>query len=102
MNRDKLLGENFVINAFEQMTIAVHIIHTMNIVHADLKPANFMVVGQYIKLIDFGLSRQQGPDESYIIHEVGCGTKYFMSPETRRTPPRKGKVCVVIIYCCGF
>jgi len=41
---------------WQQMLQAVKVIHKEGIVHADLKPANFLFVGTALKLIDFGIS----------------------------------------------
>ena len=41
---------------WEQMLKAVKVVHDRDIVHADLKPANFLFVGNSLKLIDFGIS----------------------------------------------
>ena len=41
---------------WKQMLSAVNIVHEVGIVHADLKPANFLFVGTVLKLIDFGIA----------------------------------------------
>ena len=41
---------------WKQMLSAVNIVHDVGIVHADLKPANFLFVGPVLKLIDFGIA----------------------------------------------
>lgn len=38
------------------MLLAVHVTHEHDIIHSDLKPANFIVVGGDLKLIDFGIA----------------------------------------------
>lgn len=38
------------------MLKAVEATHEYNIIHADLKPANFVVVDGCLKLIDFGIA----------------------------------------------
>ena len=43
---------------WRQMLQAVKIVHDQGIVHADLKPANFLFVGNQLKLIDFGISNK--------------------------------------------
>lgn len=39
------------------MLEAVATIHQENIVHSDLKPGNFILVDDTLKLIDFGLAK---------------------------------------------
>ena len=42
---------------WEQMLEAVQQIHEYNIIHCDLKPANFLMVEGHLKLIDFGMAQ---------------------------------------------
>ncbi len=39
------------------MLEAVNQIHKKDIVHCDLKPANFLVVQGHLKIIDFGMAQ---------------------------------------------
>lgn len=55
---------------------AVARLHANGIVHADLKPSNILVSGDAIRLIDFGMARQVGPDESLLL----VGTWAYMHP----------------------
>ena len=60
---------NFIKNIWEQMLRAVAFIHAHDIVHADLKPANFMVCKGVLKLIDFGIAGGIGADTTNIHRE---------------------------------
>jgi serine/threonine-protein kinase TTK/MPS1 len=54
-----------------------------NIVHSDLKPANFVLVGGRLKLIDFGIANAIDIDETMNVHrDSHVGTPNFMSPES--------------------
>ena len=53
----------------------------MNIIHADIKPGNFLLVAGQLKLIDFGLAMEEIPGQSYVEKQQMLGTKEFMSPE---------------------
>ena len=70
----------------------------MNIIHADIKPGNFLMVAGQLKLIDFGFAMETIPGGSNSILEINTdhsflgqqdyvqkkslfGTKDFMSPE---------------------
>ena len=49
---------------------AVQVIHAARIVHADLKPANFLMVEGQLKLIDFGIAKAIQGDTTSISREV--------------------------------
>lgn len=54
-------------------------VHSRQTQHRDLKPSNMMVThnGQYLKLIDFGLS----DTDSHAVLKAPAGTKGYMAPE---------------------
>jgi serine/threonine-protein kinase TTK/MPS1 len=51
-----VIDENHLRLYFQQMLVAVAAVHRQQIVHSDLKPANFLVVKGILKLIDFGIA----------------------------------------------
>ena len=51
------------------------------IIHSDLKPANFLLVGGKLKLIDFGIAKALQQDKTGVILETQIGTLNYMSPE---------------------
>lgn len=63
------------------MLEAVAVVHEVNIVHTDLKPANFVLVKGILKLIDFGISKAIGNDTTNIARDQQIGTANYMSPE---------------------
>ncbi|CAD7976727.1 unnamed protein product, partial [Amoebophrya sp. A25] len=68
-----------IAHCWSQMLAAVKIIHEANIVHFDLKPANFL-------LSDFGLARAVQPDMTHISRNEQCGTIRYMAPEAFYQP----------------
>ncbi|EEH60897.1 uncharacterized protein MICPUCDRAFT_5544, partial [Micromonas pusilla CCMP1545] len=67
----------------EGMVEAVGTIHEQKIVHSDLKPANFLFVEGALKLIDFGIAKQDTSksDTTNIVRDHQVGTVNYMSPE---------------------
>ena len=71
---DYLLERNFNISEARaaeliyQLTSAINFIHSFGIVHRDLKPENILMMDNTetasIKLLDFGLSKILGPNET--------------------------------------
>ncbi len=71
-----------------QILSAISAAHARGIVHRDLKPANVFlaerVSGRRVKILDFGISRIQGPDNQDLrLTQTGAvlGTPAYMSPE---------------------
>ena len=73
-----------ITNLWIQMLEAVKECHDRNILHADLKPENFLFVGDKLKLIDFGIALRVGTydmNTTSVIRDVGVGTLSYMAPE---------------------
>ena len=66
----------------------VHQIHTERVIHGDIKPDNFVVVGGQLRLIDFGSALvipgseddDPGPDACVEVMDI-AGTNGFLPPE---------------------
>lgn len=68
---------------WKEMLECLAAVHAHDIVHSDLKPANFVVVQGRLKLIDFGIANAIQTDETVNVHrETQVGTPNYMSPES--------------------
>ncbi|WVF65693.1 hypothetical protein IAT40_000424 [Kwoniella sp. CBS 6097] len=79
--RGKAINMNFVGLYWEQMLEAVQAVHRENVVHTDLKPANFVLVKGRLKIIDFGIAKAVANDTVNIQRDQQIGTVNYMSPE---------------------
>ena len=68
---------------WREMLECVQAVHEMDIVHSDLKPANFLLVQGRLKLIDFGIANAIDTDNTVNVHrDTHVGTPNYMSPES--------------------
>lgn len=66
---------------WSEMLHCVSAVHRHNIIHSDLKPANFLLVSGRLKLIDFGIANAIQDDTVNVHRESQVGTLNYMSPE---------------------
>jgi serine/threonine-protein kinase TTK/MPS1 len=93
----KGLDANYLRLYWQQMLEAVHCVHQANVVHSDLKPANFLFVEGNLKLIDFGIAKAIQDDQTSAIRDSAVGTLNYMAPEaiaTKSMMPGAGKKMV--------
>ena len=67
---------------WKEMLECVSAVHAHDIVHSDLKPANFVMMQGRLKLIDFGIANAIQDDTVNVHREQQVGTPNYMSPET--------------------
>ncbi|KAH7026478.1 kinase-like domain-containing protein [Microdochium trichocladiopsis] len=73
----------FVRYYWQEMLECLSAVHAHDIVHSDLKPANFVLVQGRLKLIDFGIANAIQTEETVNVHrETQVGTPSYMSPES--------------------
>ena len=83
------LTEQIAKYIFKQILLALHYIHSHNIIHRDIKLDNILIdLDNNIRICDFGVSKQIDPDND-IMHEQ-CGTPVYMAPELLKGGGYKG------------
>ena len=81
LKRNASVDVNLIRLLWQQMLYSVDSIHQANIIHSDLKPANFLFVKGVLKLIDFGIARVIAPENTSVFRESQIGTLNYISPE---------------------
>jgi serine/threonine-protein kinase TTK/MPS1 len=77
------LDFTFIRYWWKEMLQCVAAVHDKDIVHSDLKPANFLVVNGALKLIDFGIAGAIDIENTINMHRDNhVGTPNYMSPES--------------------
>jgi serine/threonine-protein kinase TTK/MPS1 len=75
------LDLTFTRNTWKEMLECVQAIHEYDVVHSDLKPANFVMMQGRLKLIDFGIANAIQDDTVNVHREHQIGTPNYMAPE---------------------
>ena len=80
-SQGKDIDMNVIRVYWQQMLRSVNAVHDADIIHADLKPQNFVLVNGTWKLIDFGISKEMHQDSTHVTMGIGIGTPNYLSPE---------------------
>ncbi|KAK9320785.1 kinase-like domain-containing protein [Lipomyces orientalis] len=95
-----------------EMLRCVEAVHRHGIVHSDLKPANFLFVKGFLKIIDFGIANAVPEYTTNVRRETQMGTPNYMAPEAlmdvSQLDPHApaGKKCMKVgrpsdVWSCG-
>ena len=78
--------ETKILDLFGQIAQGMYHVHSLNILHRDLKTANILLTREgVIKLADFGIARVMSSDTD--MAETRIGTPYYLSPEICEDKP---------------
>ena len=94
-----------------EMIVAVEELHSLNIIHRDIKPGNLLVSDDgHIVLADFGMSRDFSAEPARHIRDalraspfesvLECGTPYYMSPDVWMGKPYSFEADLWAIAVC--
>eukprot|EP00232_Nephroselmis_pyriformis_P029064 CAMPEP_0182867350 /NCGR_PEP_ID=MMETSP0034_2-20130328/8673_1 /TAXON_ID=156128 /ORGANISM="Nephroselmis pyriformis, Strain CCMP717" /LENGTH=301 /DNA_ID=CAMNT_0024999699 /DNA_START=299 /DNA_END=1201 /DNA_ORIENTATION=+ len=96
--RGRRLGERAVWRYFLQVTAGVHHIHSLNVLHRDLKTLNILLDSRdEAKIVDLGVSKKLDAKSAFA-HTV-VGTPYYLSPELCEDAPYNKKSDVWAMGC---
>jgi eukaryotic-like serine/threonine-protein kinase len=105
------LDESLIIDVMIPVVAGLAAVHDAGIVHRDLKPGNiFLAKGRYNdlepKLLDFGISKAQGPEQMKLTANRGVmGTPFYIPPEGlyggEMTPLSDQYSLGVVMYECA-
>ncbi|MEZ4376083.1 MAG: protein kinase [Polyangiaceae bacterium] len=82
------LGPEEALCIVEQAAKALGVAHSAGIVHRDIKPSNLFLAleggDEVLKVLDFGIAKQEQPDGATTSQGVLLGSPAYMSPEQAR------------------
>ncbi|KFD51412.1 hypothetical protein M514_07625 [Trichuris suis] len=78
---DYKMSPRMIVRYWLGMLRAVNEIHKIGVIHADLKPSNFVLSEGKVKLIDFGISNLLQSEHRSVTQVALLGTVGYMSPE---------------------
>ena len=94
-----------------EMIVAVEELHSLNIIHRDIKPGNLLISDDgHIVLADFGMARDFNAEPAHHIRNalrasqfesvMECGTPYYMSPDVWQGKPYSFEADLWAIAVC--
>ncbi len=100
IDKQLYISEHDLSVLFKQMVSAVSYIHSVGIMHQDIKPDNFLLTPDgHVKLADFGLARYHPPASGII---DTCGSPIYMAPEVMMRKPHTYSADVWSLGICLY
>ncbi|MBU6450140.1 MAG: serine/threonine protein kinase [Cyanobacteria bacterium REEB67] len=87
LSLDQLLGEKGRLSVEQVRLIACQVAagvehaHRHDVIHRDIKPANIMIIGNQVKVVDFGLAKLGADDQKLTQTGQLWGSPPYISPE---------------------
>ncbi|RVE50949.1 hypothetical protein evm_004358 [Chilo suppressalis] len=95
----KLIKQQEILFFFSQVLLGVNYIHSLNVIHRDLKAENILMTGKngvLIKIGDFGISKMLASAKKT---STVIGTPYYLAPELCEGKPYDTKSDIWALGC---
>lgn len=95
------------ISLFLQICAGLQHAHSQGILHRDIKPSNIMLVKDergllQVKIVDFGLAKSTGAEQSLTTTGMRVGSPLYMSPEQAKTDSIDSRADIYSLGCLMY